>query len=204
MRHAWVAGYLLSALLMAPLAFAGQDPEEEDAAIKAEVLEQVVAPDKEASGPAVPITEEEVQAADPAGTDPLNNPLTCLARTIYWEAKGTPGLDMESVANVIMNRLAHEEFPNTVCEVVKEGTEQSPCQFSWWCDGRPDEVMEGEAYEVTKEVARLALNQELPDTTDGALYFHDRSVLPDWAHEFHLTAETDAFIFYRPHASVNE
>ncbi|WP_104202885.1 cell wall hydrolase [Billgrantia saliphila] len=202
MRHSRVAGYLLSALLLAPLAFAEPESEEKVIIIKAEVLEQVVAPDKEASALAEPITRQEAQVVDPAGTNPLNDPLTCLARTIYWEAKGTLGLDMESVASVVMNRLAHEDFPNTICEVVKQGSERSPCQFSWWCDGRPDEVVEGNAYEITKEVARRALNRQLPDKTDGALYFHDRSVMPDWAHEFQLTTETDAFFFYRPQASV--
>ena len=28
---------------------------------------------------------------------------------------------MESVASVVMNRLGHDGFPNTVCEVVKQG-----------------------------------------------------------------------------------
>lgn len=47
-------------------------------------------------------------------------------------------------------------------------------------------------------MARQALNRELPDHTDGALYFHDRTVQPNWANEFLLTIETEAFLFYRP------
>ncbi|UYG04553.1 cell wall hydrolase [Halomonas sp. LR3S48] len=169
-----------------------------EAVQKAEILEQVVAPNVKVTEPTVPLSEQEAQVIDPEGSDPLEEPLTCLARSIYWEAKGVPGRDMESVANVVMNRLADEAFPNTICDVVKQGSEQSPCQFSWWCDGRPDEVVENDAYEVAKEVARQALNQELPDHTDGALYFHDRTVHPSWANEFLLTAETDSFLFYRP------
>lgn len=197
-------GWFLLVLPVAALAVVNPPPQADEAERKAEVLEQMVAPDGAVSEPAVPLSKQEAQAVDPEGSDPLEEPITCLARSIYWEAKGVPGLDMESVANVVMNRLASEEFPNTVCEVVKQGSEQSPCQFSWWCDGRPDEVVEDDAYEVAKEVARKALNQQLPDHTDGALYFHDRTVHPPWANEFLLTTETEAFLFYRPDLNTTE
>lgn len=55
--------------------------------------------------------------------------------SIYWEAKGKDSTDMELAANVVMNRLGHEGFPDTVCAVVKQGSETKSCQFSWWCDG---------------------------------------------------------------------
>lgn len=190
--------WLLLALPLAATATVEETPEAEEAVRKAEVLEQVVATDVQVDEPPEPLSTKDAEAVDPQGSDPLEEPLTCLARSIYWEAKGVPGLDMESVANVVMNRLASEEFPNTICEVVRQGSEQSPCQFSWWCDGKPDEVVEDDAYEEAKEVARRALNQELPDRTDGALYFHDRTVHPPWASEFLISAETETFIFYRP------
>lgn len=196
--------WLLLALPLAATATVAETPQADEAVRKAEVLEQVVAPDMQVSEPAEPLSAQDAEVVDPQGSDPLEEPLTCLARSIYWEAKGVPGLDMESVANVVMNRLASEEFPNTICEVVKQGSEQSPCQFSWWCDGRPDQVVEDEAYEVAKEVARRALNQQLPDRTDGALYFHDRTVQPPWASEFVISAETEAFIFYRPSRIATE
>lgn len=200
MPYSRLVGWLLLALPIMAATSLNPTLQADEAVRKAEQLEQVAAPDTDVSDITQPLSEQEAQAIDPEGSDPLEEPLTCLARTIYWEAKGVPGRDMESVANVVMNRLADEEFPNTLCEVVQQGSEQSPCQFSWWCDGRPDEVVEDDAYEVVKEVARQALNQELPDYTDGALYFHDRTVHPPWADVFLLTAETEAFIFYRPDA----
>ena len=187
-----------SLLATAQAAVASPSPKAQSALDKAEVLEQVIAPDVEATPPDTPITPGEAQAVDPAGQAALEDPLTCLARALYWEAKGTPEIEKAGVANVVMNRLAHPEFPNTVCEVITAGSEQGPCQFSWWCDGRADEVVEEDAYEIAKEIARQALNQALPDQTGGALYFHDRSVQPDWAGVFPLTAETDIFLFYRP------
>lgn len=198
MHLMWGLITLLAFLTTHDPAVAEQDDQAEAAAAKAEVLESAVAPDADATPPDEPITEAEVQAVDPAGTDPLEEPITCLARSIYWEAKGVPGRDMEAVANVVMNRLAHEGFPNSICEVVTEGSEQPPCQFSWWGDGRPDEIVEPDAYEVAKEVARQAINQELADHTGGALYFHHRTVSPDWASVYPRTAETEQFLFYRP------
>ena len=35
--------------------------------------------------------------------------------------------------------------------VVKQGSEQGACQFSWWCDGNSDEAEEDEAYAAAKE-----------------------------------------------------
>lgn len=202
MPYSRLVGWLLLALPIMVATSINTMLQADEAVRKAEQLEQVAAPDTDVSDITQPLSEQEAQAIDPEGSDPLEEPLTCLARTIYWEAKGVPGRDMESVANVVMNRLADSNFPNTLCEVVKQGSEQSPCQFSWWCDGKPDEVVEDDAYEVVKEVARQALNQALPDHTDGALYFHDRTVHPSWADVFLLTAETEAFIFYRPNAAM--
>lgn len=200
MHRRWVATGLLSLLFTGFSLAAAKAPLADAATEKAEALEEAAAPEGEGLSPPSlePITPPEVQAVDPTGVDPLEEPITCLARTLYWEAKGQPGPDMEAVANVVMNRLAHEGFPNSVCEVVTEGAEQSPCQFSWWCDGRPDDVVEEEAYDVAKEVARQALNQELADRSDGALYFHSRNVTPDWAAEYRQTTETEHFLFYRP------
>ncbi|GLK88513.1 cell wall hydrolase [Pseudomonas turukhanskensis] len=167
---------------------------------KAEVLEQKAAEkvSLEAAPQATPLGKTEVQAVDPAGKAPMDDAITCLSRTIYWEAKGGASEDMEAVASVVLNRLGTEGFPDTVCEVVKQGSEKSPCQFSWWCDGRSDQVEEESRYTVAKEIARKALNQELPDSTHGALFFHDRSASLDWSKRYIKTKEIGSFIFYKP------
>ena len=200
MRLDWIATCLAITLLVGP-AFAGdQDQKQQVAKDKAEVLEQKAA---DASSPApVPksqaITQPEVQAVDPAGKAPMDDAITCLARSIYWEAKGKDSTDMEAVANVVMNRLGHEGFPDTVCAVVKQGSETKSCQFSWWCDGKPDSAQEEAPYAIAKEIARKALNKQLPDHTGGALYFHDRTVKPDWADKYVKNAEIGLFRFYKP------
>ncbi len=46
-----------------------------------------------------------MQAVDPSGKEPMDNAITCLARTIYWETKNSGEMEMQAVANVVMNRL---------------------------------------------------------------------------------------------------
>ncbi|WP_223449554.1 MULTISPECIES: cell wall hydrolase [unclassified Pseudomonas] len=200
MRLIWIATCFAITLLSGQAAATEQEQKKEAAENKAEVLEQKAA-EKGADVP-VPkseaITTSEVQAVDPAGASPLDDAITCLARSIYWEAKGKSSADMEAVASVVMNRLGHEGFPDTVCAVVKQGSETKNCQFSWWCDGRSDQVQEETQYTIAKEIARKALNKQLNDRTHGAMYFHDRNVNPDWASKYIKTTETSMFLFYKP------
>ena len=111
--------------------------------------------------PADTITRSEAQAVDPAGKERLDDAITCLARTIYWEARSSGVADMEAIANVVMNRLGHEGFPSTICGIVKQRKNHGACQFSWWCSGRPDTAQDEKSYAVAKEIARRALNREL-------------------------------------------
>ncbi|MNF33705.1 Cell Wall Hydrolase [compost metagenome] len=191
MRRFWLALLLLSTLCAGQVLAAGEG--------KTSALEQKAAAGSTAPPPrSGAITPSEVQAVDPKGAAALDDAITCLARSIYWEAKGGTAADMEAVANVVMNRVGHEGFPDTVCKVVKQGVEEKTCQFSWWCDGRSDQVVEDERYTIAKEIARKALNQQLRDRTHGALYFHDRNVSPGWAKKYIKTTETGKFLFYKP------
>ncbi|MFK0092240.1 cell wall hydrolase [Pseudomonas sp. NPDC090592] len=201
MRLACIVISLTSALLAGPL-HAADTAKAAVAEEKAEVLEEKVVNDAPPPKKTEKLTSSEAQAVDPAGQAPLDDSLTCLARTIYWEAKGADAEDMSAVASVVLNRLGHDGFPDTICGVVKQGVETKACQFSWWCDGRPDQVEEAQRYDVAKEIARKALNQQLKDPTGGALYFHDRTVHPDWTKAYRKTAQTTHFLFYKPNQAL--
>lgn len=73
------------------------------------------------------------------------------------------------VANVIMNRVKHPEFPDTVTDVIWEYDNGVP-QFSPVADGRINEVT---VTEETKEAVRQAL--EGTDYSQGALFFIQKS-----------------------------
>ncbi len=201
MRQIWILTCLAVMISVSQTIAADQARIAETAESKAEVLEQDAAADGGKSLPSRSeiITKPEAQAVDPVGEELLDDAITCLSRTIYWETRGEGASGMEAIANVVMNRLGHEGFPNTICEVVRQGREQGACQFSWWCDGRSDDAEEEESYAIAKEIARKALNRQLPDRTGGALYFHQRKVTPSWSTEFSKTVEVGEHIFYKPH-----
>lgn len=201
MRQIWNAACLAIFLLVSQAAAADHAQKAEAAKSKAEVLEEKSSAEGSKAAPtqAEIINRHEAQAVDPTGKEPLDDAITCLARTIYWEARRSKDeADREAVANVVMNRIGHEGFPNTICGVVKQGHEQGACQFSWWCDGRPDDAQEEEDYSRAKEIARKALNRQLKDRTGGALYFHHRKITPNWSKKYIKTVEVGDHIFYKP------
>ena len=73
------------------------------------------------------------------------------------------------VANVIMNRMKNEEFPDTVTEVVWQNTNGVP-QFSPTYDGRIHTVT---VSDETREAVRQAMNGT--DYSQGALFFMQKS-----------------------------
>ena len=201
MRKIWITACLATILVVGQANAASRAEKVESAEKKAEVLEQNAAAEgsKEPPSSSEKITKPEAQAVDPVGEEPLNDAITCLSRSIYWEARGEGADGMEAIANVVMNRLGHEGFPNSICEVVMQGIEQGACQFSWWCDGRSDDAEEDQSYSIAKEIARKALNRQLTDRTGGAMYFHQRKATPGWSAEYIKTVEIGEFVFYKPH-----
>jgi len=200
MGQIWAAASLVTFLLVSQTTAADQARQAETARSKAEVLEEMAAPEgnKSQPTPAQLITRPQAQAVDPTGEESLDDAITCLARSIYWEARGEGDAGMEAIANVIMNRTGQEGFPNTICGVVKQGQEQGACQFSWWCDGRSDDATEEEPYSHAKEIARKALNRQLRDRTGGALYFHNRKQAPKWSRKYIRTVGIGEHVFYKP------
>nr|WP_298521844.1 cell wall hydrolase [uncultured Halomonas sp.] len=195
----WIVALVAVLLLSGQALAADRAQKAEIAKEKAEALEQTVVEEGSDISPpdSLVITKPGVQAVDPTGTAPLDDPITCLARAIYWEARGESVATMEAVASVVINRLGHEGFPETVCGVVRQGGEQGSCQFSWWCDGRMDHAENEQSYTFAKEIARRALNGQLPDRIDGALYFHQRQISPGWGRNFIKTNQIGDLVFYK-------
>lgn len=92
-----------------------------------------------------------------------------LLRIVEAEAGGEDRQGKMLVANVILNRVEHEAFPDTVSEVIFQ-TENGVTQFSPVSDGRFYRVT---VSEETKEAVDAALRGE--DNSRGALYFVARS-----------------------------
>jgi len=200
MCQIWIAICFAIIFVLGQANAADRASKAEAAQSKATVLEQKAANGSSTVLPSSSeiITKPEAQAVDPVGAGPLDDAITCLSRAIYWEARGDGADGMEAVANVVMNRLGFEDFPNTICEVVAQGREQGACQFSWLCDDHSIDAKDDESYAIAKEIARKAINRQLTDRTGGALYFHQRKVSPSWSAEFIKTVEIGEHVFYKP------
>lgn len=121
----------------------------------------------------------------------------CLALAMYWEAKAEGRRGMRAVGHVVANRVADPRFPRSPCGVVKQGGERRGCQFSWYCDGRPDVPREEENWRTARQLADELLAGELRDLTKGALFFHASRLETPWRVEREKTVQIGNHVFYR-------
>ena len=114
-----------------------------------------------------------------------------MALNIYFEARNQPLEGQYAVADVVMHRLKHFNYPNTICGVVEEGQYYSwnpnilkrhGCQFSWFCDGKSDKPIDGEAFLVAEYITQDVLtNPNYEPVLDYAIYYHADYVTPKWS-----------------------
>jgi len=118
-----------------------------------------------------------------------NKHLDCLAEAIYFEARGESFGGMLAVASVVMNRVDHKDFPNNICGVVREGKYwngrpiKNQCQFSYYCDGKPEDFKDKQAEQLAYQVASFALDGARIYYLEKALYYHANYVNPDWPYK---------------------
>jgi spore germination cell wall hydrolase CwlJ-like protein len=123
----------------------------------------------------------------------------CLARAVYFEARSESELGQMAVAKVILNRVKSPQYPNTICGVVYQGTQRrNSCQFSFACDGLPDDVKQPEAWANAKRIAKKALagDPKVAAKLGGALHYHADYVQPKWARSMRKAIKIGSHIFY--------
>lgn len=123
--------------------------------------------------------------------------LHCLALSMYWEAKAEGARGMQAVGHVVMNRVAHKRFPNSACQVVYDGGEKPPCQFSWYCDGKSDKPTEAGNWAEAQRIARLLLTDPPADITRGGLFFHATWMKNPWRIPRTKTVTIGKHVFYK-------
>ncbi len=122
----------------------------------------------------------------------------CLTEALYFEARGETVRGMFAVAEVILNRVDDPRYPGSVCGVVNQGTGQKfRCQFTYTCDGRPENMNDKRARERVGKVARIMLDGADRPLTDGATHYHTKAVKPKWSRVFPRTATIGYHHFYR-------
>jgi len=129
--------------------------------------------------------------ADYAASEAPDHETDCLARGIYYEAKGEPLAGQLSVAEVIINRSRSGRFPSTICGVLRQ-----PSQFSFVRGGTIPQPPSGSRdWRIAVAIAQIAMADLADGAAEGALYFHARSVHPGWRRT--RVATIGNHVFYR-------
>ncbi|MEL7253771.1 MAG: cell wall hydrolase [Pseudomonadota bacterium] len=122
----------------------------------------------------------------------------CLAEALYFEARGESVQGQFAVAEVILNRVDHAEFPGDVCGVVHQGTGRKyQCQFTYTCDGIKEVISEPRAFEQVGKIAHLMVEGAPRPLTKGATHYHTRAVNPRWARVYPRVATIGVHHFYK-------
>ena len=136
----------------------------------------------------------------------LETALMCMAVNIYHEAKNQPMAGQIAVAQVVMNRVKDNRYPDNVCDVVKQGLTYKngkvvlgKCQFSGYCDGKKDDVdKKSEKWRNSLRYASMVITNRITlDVTEGATHYHATYVRPAWARTKTKTVRINSHIFYR-------
>jgi hypothetical protein len=122
----------------------------------------------------------------------------CLARAIYFEARSESELGQLAVAKVILNRTKDPNYPKTICGVVYQGSDRrNSCQFSFACDGMPDDIKSKPAWDRSKRIAQKALaGDQTVRIMGAATHYHADYVRPKWSREMRRLIKIGRHIFY--------
>ena len=135
----------------------------------------------------------------------ITKQVDCLAKNVYHEARNDGMTGQRAIAWATMNRTKSDKYPDSICAVVYQAVLndngiplKNKCQFSWFCDGKSDDITDQAAWNVSEQIAEdvfLAYGNET-DPTNGAIMYHANYVKPFWVSSYTETARIDSHIFY--------
>ena len=189
------------------------------AAVQAPSFQSAAAPEAPPPVPsAVPLTGAPALAANAAmpiagGLGPAAAPLAlraatpldqlrsldCLAQAVYYEARSESEDGQRAVAQVVLNRVRHPSWPNSVCGVVYQGPMRAGggCQFTFTCDGSLAHRPAGIGWARARAIAADALAGHVFAGVGLSTHYHTHAVFPSWAPRLTKTAMIGAHNFYR-------
>lgn len=160
-----------------------------------------------ATAPLAPViaAAQPVTASAPAGPQPLGTLVAgftspgqldeaglCLAKAVYFEARGESLEGQLAVAKVVLNRAASGVYPSQVCEVVTQ-----KAQFSFIRGGRFPKPDEGsESWRKAVAIAHVARNGLAQSVPTNVLWYHANYVSPSWGRRLTQVTRIGTHIFY--------
>ena len=136
----------------------------------------------------------------------IQTALVCISLNIYHEARSQSVIGQLAVGQTVLNRVRDRRFPSSVCEVVIQGPSyrtglkmpvRHKCQFSWWCDGKSDQIKDKHAWSIATALGKELLEGHYMDLFNGITHYHALSVVPAWAAQKTFIVRIDDHLFYR-------
>jgi spore germination cell wall hydrolase CwlJ-like protein len=106
--------------------------------------------------------------------------------------------------------MESKSYPDSVCGVVYQGRHKPSwkdeailvpirwrCQFSWYCDGKPDIVRDTDLFNEMVHLSIDVWRGRHEDMTGGSLFYHADYVQPSWAKSMVMVTQIDRHMFYR-------
>jgi spore germination cell wall hydrolase CwlJ-like protein len=122
----------------------------------------------------------------------------CLATNIFFEARGEDLMGKLAIAEVTINRVASDKYPDNVCDVVWQRK-----QFSWTHDGKHDDPSrftsktDKEAWRDSQVMAHMVMSGELPLAHTGITMYHAEYVEPYWVEHYNYSGQIGKHLFYK-------
>ena len=132
----------------------------------------------------------------------------CLSEALYFEGRSESEKGQRAIAEVILNRVASKSYPSTICTVVRQakfypsgGIDLHSCQFSYYCDGKPEDYKEGRAFISTHTLSYSIMQSTATNITQGATHYHSNTTNPYWTASLVFTTQIGDHLFYKKGAA---
>lgn len=138
--------------------------------------------------------------------------ISCLAQNMYFEARNQSDNGLMAVGFVTINRTKNTKFSKDICAVIREAEYyphkskkgewvpiKNKCQFSWFCDGKKDEIKDISTWEHVYDLAfHLYLYYNvMEDITKGATHYHGKGISLKWDGVAVRTVSIHNHVFYK-------
>jgi spore germination cell wall hydrolase CwlJ-like protein len=124
--------------------------------------------------------------------------LRCLAEAVYFEARSEPERGQAAVAQVVLNRVLHDAYPNSVCGVVYQNRHRYlACQFTFACEGKALRTDEAGPWATAQRIAKdVAEGRTYLPGVGNATHYHANYVRPWWARYMQRRERVGRHLFF--------
>lgn len=126
-----------------------------------------------------------------AEADKFDQEVMCLATMMYHESRGEPESGQVAVGYTAINRSQSGCYPKSICQVVRQRAQYVGMRHE------REPKHEKKVWEKIHDLATLMYVGMVKDPTRGALWFHETSISPNWAHKKNVTLTVSSHRFYR-------